>query len=120
MNLCLFDFCFDVVELPPFMPNEYLLRNHADKIKNPEGAIVEIKIETAVDQSKINAPFNEVGAGGPLAQENELEPLSHHKFIEEEQLNMLGENKNKNIAFESVAITQSNSPIEFENPLLNN
>jgi hypothetical protein len=31
------------------MPNEYLLRNHADKIKNPEGAIVEIKIETAVD-----------------------------------------------------------------------
>jgi hypothetical protein len=49
MNLCLFDFCFDVVELPPFMPNEYLLRNHADKIKNPEGAIAEIKIETAVD-----------------------------------------------------------------------
>jgi hypothetical protein len=33
---------------------------------------------------------------------------------------MLGENKNKNIAFESVAITQSNSPKEFENPLLNN
>jgi hypothetical protein len=63
MNLCLFDFCFEVVELPPFMPNEYLLRNHADKVKNPEGALAEIKIETAVEHSKTNAPFNEVGAG---------------------------------------------------------
>jgi hypothetical protein len=43
MNLCLFDFCFDIIELPPFMPNEYLLRTHADKIKNPEGSATHVK-----------------------------------------------------------------------------
>ena len=104
MNLCLFDFCFEVVELPPFMPNEYLLRNHADKIKNPEGALGEIKIETAVEHSKINAQFNEGGAG-PGISENELEPLSHRKFIEEEQMNMLGRRsgEDKNVALDTVA-----------------
>ena len=83
MNLMLFDFCFEVVELPSFMPNEYLLRNHADKVKNPEGALPEIKIETAAEHRKTNVPFNEGGAG-PAVMENELEPLSHRKFIEEE------------------------------------
>ncbi len=43
MNLCLLDFCFDIVELPPFMPNEYLLRTHANKIKNPEGSAAHVK-----------------------------------------------------------------------------
>ena len=104
MNLCLFDFCFEVVELPPFMPNEYLVRNHADKIKNPEGALGEIKIETPVEHSKINAQFNEGGAGPGIA-ENELEPLSHRKFIEEEQMNMLGRRsgEDKNVALDTVA-----------------
>lgn len=32
MNLCLFNFCFEVVELPPFLPNEYLFKTHADKV----------------------------------------------------------------------------------------
>lgn len=32
MNYCLLDVHFDILELPPFLPNEYLYRNHADKI----------------------------------------------------------------------------------------
>ena len=31
MNLCLFNYTFEVTELPPFLPNEYLFRVHADK-----------------------------------------------------------------------------------------
>jgi len=32
MNFCLFDVHFDVLELPTFVPNEYLFQNHQDKI----------------------------------------------------------------------------------------
>ncbi len=31
MNLCLFDFSFEIVELPPFLPNDYLFKTHSDK-----------------------------------------------------------------------------------------
>jgi hypothetical protein len=32
MNLCLFDFSFEVVELPTFLPNDYLFTKHASKV----------------------------------------------------------------------------------------
>ena len=32
MNLCLCNFFFDIVELPPFVPNDYLFETHAAKI----------------------------------------------------------------------------------------
>ena len=37
MNLCLFNFTFDIVELPPFVPNDYLFETHEAKIvrENP-------------------------------------------------------------------------------------
>ncbi len=32
MNLCLFDFAFEIVELPPFLPNDYLFNTHAQTV----------------------------------------------------------------------------------------
>jgi hypothetical protein len=32
MNLCLCNFRIDIIELPPFLPNEYLFENHKQKL----------------------------------------------------------------------------------------
>lgn len=32
LNMCLLGVYFDVIELPPFVPNDYLYRTHADKV----------------------------------------------------------------------------------------
>jgi len=48
MNLCLFNFSFEVVELPPFLPNDYLFKTHADKVISsaPEPQIIKETLPT--------------------------------------------------------------------------
>ena len=43
MNLCLCDFSFEVVQLPPFLPNDYLFERHANKAQIlPVGADLKV------------------------------------------------------------------------------
>ena len=55
MNLCLIDFAFEVVQLPPFLPNDYLLQKHSDKFQSaPSAAPLEatrVKMESPTSPS---------------------------------------------------------------------
>jgi hypothetical protein len=35
MNLCLCNFFIEILELPPFLPNDYLFETHHDKLREP-------------------------------------------------------------------------------------
>ena len=55
MNLCLIDFAFEVVQLPPFLPNDYLFQKHSDKFQSaPSAPALEstrVKVESPTSPS---------------------------------------------------------------------
>jgi lysophosphatidylcholine acyltransferase/lyso-PAF acetyltransferase len=53
MNFCLVDYFYEIIELPTFVPNDYLYQNHQDKLgpstRNTEVNFMPVKANTVED-----------------------------------------------------------------------